>query len=51
MTSLQMYSLTLQKTTGIHKAISGNFSGPKAQEIVVSKVKHLELMTVNETTY
>ncbi|CAD8154884.1 unnamed protein product [Paramecium pentaurelia] len=46
---MQLYSLTLQKSTGIQKAIYGNFSGPKAQEIVVSKVKHIELLKINES--
>jgi splicing factor 3B subunit 3 len=47
---MNLYSLTLQPATGIQKAIYGNFSGTKAQEVVVSKVKHLELWRVTEQT-
>lgn len=31
------YSLTLQKASSINQAVYGNFSQPKAQEIVVSR--------------
>ena len=41
---MHLYGLTLQKATAIHKVIYGNFSHPKAQELVVSKGKLLELM-------
>ena len=39
-----LYGLTLQTTTRVHLAIYGNFSGAKAQEVVVSKGKVLELL-------
>ena len=35
------YSLTLQKASCINQAVYGNFSLPKAQEIVVSRYVHL----------
>lgn len=43
-----LYSLTLQSPGGIHKAIYGNFSSGKAQEIVISRGKVLELYRSNE---
>jgi splicing factor 3B subunit 3 len=45
---MNLYNLTLQRTTGIHKAIPGRFSSANTQEIVVSKVKHLELLRWND---
>lgn len=45
---MYLYSLTLQQSTAIQKAIYGNFSAPKAQEIIVSKGKYLELMRPDE---
>ena len=47
---MHLYSLTLQNSTSIIKAIYGNFSGPKALEIVVSRGKTLELMRPDENT-
>lgn len=47
---MYLYSLTLQQSTAIQKAIYGNFSAPKAQEIVVSKGKYLELLRPDEVT-
>lgn len=41
---MYLYSLTLQRATAITHAIYGNFSAPKAQEIVVAKGKVLELL-------
>jgi len=38
------YSLTLQRATAITQAIYGNFSAPKAQEVIVSRGKILELL-------
>ena len=40
----------VEKSTSIIKAIYGNFSGPKALEIVVSRGKQLELLRPDETT-
>lgn len=47
---MHLYSLTLQPATAIQKSISGNFSSPKAQELIVSRGKHLELLRPDETT-
>lgn len=44
---MYLYNLTLQNTTGITQAIVGNFSAPKAQEIIVSRGSILELMQVD----
>ena len=43
-----LYNLTLQKGGGIQQAVYGNFSAPKAQEIVVSRNKSLELLRPDE---
>ena len=48
---MHLYSVTLQPPSGINKALYGNFSGPKAQEILVSKGKYLEIMRPDEATY
>lgn len=45
-----LYSLTLQSPGGIHKAIHGNFSSGKAQEIAISRGKILEVFRSNEQT-
>jgi hypothetical protein len=44
-----LYNLTLQKGGGIQAAVYGNFSAPKAQEIVVSRNKVLELLRPDES--
>jgi len=46
---MYLYNLTLQSSTGITQAIVGNFSTPKAQEIVLSKGSILELLQVDLT--
>ncbi|GLC59841.1 hypothetical protein PLESTB_001541500 [Pleodorina starrii] len=43
-----LYSLTLSRASGIQSAVYGNFSAPKAQEVVVSRGKILELLRPNE---
>jgi len=48
--SMYLYNLSLQKPTGINKAIFGNFSAPKAQEIVVARGKILELLRPDDET-
>lgn len=48
---MHLYAVTLQPPSGINKAIYGNFSGPKAQEILVAKGKILEIMRPDEQTY
>lgn len=42
------YSLTLSEATSITKAIIGNFSGTKAQEVVVAKGKILQIYELVE---
>ena len=46
---MHLYSLTLQRPTAINLAVFGNFSGPKIQEVVVSRGRYLELFRVDET--
>uniref|UniRef100_A0A7R9Z712 DNA damage-binding protein 1 n=1 Tax=Chlamydomonas euryale TaxID=1486919 RepID=A0A7R9Z712_9CHLO len=46
---MHLYNLTLSRATGIQCAIYGNFSGAKAQELVVSRGKSLELLRPNES--
>jgi len=41
---MHLYSLTLQKSSGITAAVYGNFSAPRQQELVVARGKVLELM-------
>lgn len=41
---MHLYNLSLSRPSGIQCAIYGNFSAPKAQEIVVSRVHTLELI-------
>ena len=41
---MHLYSLTLQKASGITAAVFGNFSAPKQQELIVARGKILELM-------
>ena len=39
-----LYSMTLSKATAINQSVSGSFSEPNADEIVVAKGKILELI-------
>lgn len=34
---MNLYSLTLQQSTAVNKAVYGNFTGPKKHEIVLAK--------------
>ncbi|ETB61854.1 hypothetical protein YYC_01663 [Plasmodium yoelii 17X] len=43
-----LYHLTLQKPTAITRTVYGNFSGPKAHEIVVAKGQVLELLRADK---
>ena len=43
-----LYNLTLQKGRSINRAVVGNFSAPKAHEIVVARNKTLELLRPDE---
>lgn len=45
---MHLYSLTLQRPTAIALCVYGNFSGPKAQEILISRGKYLELLRPDE---
>eukprot|EP01083_Nonionella_stella_P097943 275342_1 len=47
---MHLYNLSLQQPTGITHAIFGNFSTPKAQEIVLARGKVLELVSTDEDT-
>ena len=47
---MYLHSLTLQQTTGITQTISGNFSGPKSQEICISRGTVLELLKIDINT-
>ena len=47
---MYLYNLTLQKPTGIHQAVHGNFSGTKSQEIVISRGRVLELLKPDPNT-
>jgi splicing factor 3B subunit 3 len=42
------YSLSLQRSTAITHAVYGNFSAPKAQEVLVARGKVLELLRPDE---
>ncbi|MDA9098618.1 DDB1 family protein [bacterium] len=44
-----LYNLTLQTGGGITSAVYGNFSAPKAHEIVVARNKTLELLRPDDT--
>lgn len=45
---MHLYNLTLQQASAIQKAIYGNFSSSKAQELVVCRGKTLELYRIDE---
>eukprot|EP01132_Coremiostelium_polycephalum_P002352 gene2352-2902_t len=45
---MYLYNLTLQKPTAVFQSISGNFSGTKAVEIVLSHGRSLELLKYDE---
>ncbi|CAE7661655.1 Sf3b3, partial [Symbiodinium microadriaticum] len=45
----KLYQLTLQRSSAITHAIYGNFSAPKAQEIVCSRYKTLELLRPDDS--
>jgi splicing factor 3B subunit 3 len=45
--SVALYNLTLSSATAIYHAVYGNFSGPRQQEIVVSRGKILQLLRPN----
>lgn len=45
---MQLYNLPLNPSTAIIKTVYGNFTSPKAQEIIVVKTKSLELYSVSD---
>lgn len=47
---MHLYALTLQKPSCITAAAHGNFSGRKAQEVVVARGKVLELLRPDPNT-
>jgi splicing factor 3B subunit 3 len=47
---MYLYNLTLQKSTSITAAVHGSFSGTKAQEILLSRGKSLELVRPDPNT-
>ena len=47
---MKLYNLTLQRPGGITHLIHGNFSGPKQQEIVVSRGCVLEVLKPDPST-
>ncbi|CAF0767120.1 unnamed protein product [Didymodactylos carnosus] len=47
---MYLYNLTLQRPNGITHCIHGNFSGPKQQEICVSRGKVLEILKPDPST-
>ncbi|GAM20196.1 hypothetical protein SAMD00019534_033710, partial [Acytostelium subglobosum LB1] len=46
--NMYLYNLTVQKPTAIYQSITGNFSGTKAIEILVSHGRSLELLRPDE---
>lgn len=47
---MYLYNLTLQRSTAITHAVHGSFAGTKAQEILVSRGKSLELLRPDPNT-
>ncbi|XP_046843553.1 splicing factor 3B subunit 3-like [Xenia sp. Carnegie-2017] len=47
---MHLYSLTLQRASAITRAIHGNFSGTKSQEIVVTRGGSIELLRPDPNT-
>src|SRR5256885_1750921 len=43
-----LYNISLQKTSAIIHTVYGNFSSPKAQEVVISRGKSIELLRPDE---
>lgn len=47
---MYLYNLTLQRSTAITHAVHGSFSGTKAQEVLISRGKSLELLRPDPNT-
>ena len=45
---MQLYNLPLNPSTAVIQTLYGNFTHPKAQEIVLLKTKSIELYSVSE---
>jgi splicing factor 3B subunit 3 len=45
---MQLYNLPLNPSTAIIKTIYGNFTSPKAQELVLIKTKSIELYSISD---
>ena len=45
---MKLYNLALEPSTAVMKVLYGNFSNPKAQELILVKNKSIELYAVNE---
>lgn len=45
---MQLYNLPLNPSTAIIRTIYGNFTSPKAQEVILVKTKSLELYSISE---
>lgn len=45
---MYLYNFSLQKTATILQAVYGNFSSPKAQEIIISRGRMIELLRPDE---
>jgi hypothetical protein len=46
--SLQLYNLPLNPSTTIIKAVYGNFTSAKSQELLLAKTKSIELYQISE---
>ena len=45
---MQLYNLPLNPSTALIKTLYGNFTAPKAQELILLKTKSLELYSVSD---
>lgn len=45
---MHLYSLTLNHATAINQSVSGSFSAPKMDELVVAKGKIIQLLRIEE---
>lgn len=47
---MHLYSLTLNQATAINQSVSGSFSAPKMDELIVAKGKILQLLRLDTET-
>lgn len=45
---MQLYNLPLSPSTAVLKTVYGNFTQPKAQELILVKTKSIELYSISE---